>query len=67
MTLRRIQPNDFNVIKESGLPASEVYNHPHELESIGMIKFGVKVSGAEFRLVHITTEGISALRNQNLR
>jgi hypothetical protein len=52
---------DFNIIKESGLPVSEVYNYLYQLESLGMIKLGIKASGADFRLVNITGKGLDEL------
>lgn len=52
---------DFNIIKESGLPVSEVYSYLYQLESPGMIKLGIKASGADFRLVNITSKGLDKL------
>lgn len=59
---------DIGVIEEAKpLPAHEVRNHLDELESLGLIKHDIKVAGADFRHLSITTEGIRALRNQGLR
>jgi predicted transcriptional regulator len=59
--------SDIAVIQRSRLPALEVNNYLNELESSGLINLQIKVSGADFRLLNITKEGLMELSDQNLR
>lgn len=45
-------------VTKSGLPKEEVYNYLDRLESLGLIRIGVKGSGVEFRIVNITQKGL---------
>ena len=59
---------DIGVIEEAkNLPPHEVRNHLSELDSLGLIKYDIKVAGADFRNVSITTEGIKTIQNQGIR
>jgi predicted transcriptional regulator len=58
---------DTAVIERSGLPASEVNGYLNTLESLGLINLLIKVSGADFKLLNITREGLTKLLDQNLR
>lgn len=51
---------DTAVIRESGLPTDEVNTYLGELQGLGLIKLSIKVSGAEFRLINITKDGLDA-------
>lgn len=56
------------MIQGSGLPADEVNTNFGQLQGLGLINLGIKVSGAEFRLVNITKEGLDATsQNQAMR
>jgi hypothetical protein len=48
------------VIDRSGLPAEEVRNYFDQLEGLGYITKGIKVSGADFKLMNMTKEGLLA-------
>lgn len=59
---------DIGVIQEAKpLPEHAVRNHLYELDSLGLIKYDIKVAGADFRHLSITTEGIKTIQNQGLR
>jgi hypothetical protein len=59
---------DTAVIDRSGLPAEEVRNYFDQLEGLGYITKGIKVSGADFKLMNMTKEGLLASsENQPLR
>jgi predicted transcriptional regulator len=58
---------DSGVIRESGLPESEAQKYINELGALGLITVGIKVSGADFRILSITKEGIKELQNQEDR
>ena len=59
---------DVGVIEEAKpLPEHEVRNHLSELDSLRLIKYDIKVAGADFRNLSITKEGIKTLQNQGLR
>ena len=47
---------DTAVIAASGLTADEVNTYLSQLESLGLVKLGIKVS--DFRLVNITEKGL---------
>ena len=51
---------DTAVIEDSGLPVDEVNTYLSQLEGLGLIKIGMKVSGADYRTVRITKEGLDA-------
>jgi hypothetical protein len=51
---------DTAVIQASGVPADEVNAYLGQLDGLGLIKLGIKVSGADFRLINITKEGLDA-------
>jgi hypothetical protein len=51
---------DTAVIQASGLPANEVKTYFSQLEGFGLIKMGIKASGADFRLINATKEGLEA-------
>jgi hypothetical protein len=57
---------DFKVIQESGLPASEAYNHIRELASLELITIGIKVSGADFRMLNITKKGKGVKKSERM-
>jgi predicted transcriptional regulator len=59
--------SDTAVIQQSRLPALEVNNYLNELASSGLINLQIKVSGADFRLLNMTKEGLMELSDQNLR
>ena len=40
---------DTAVIEDSGLPVDEVNTYLSQLEGLGLIKIGMKVSGADYR------------------
>ena len=46
------------VIDKSGLPAEEVRNYLSQLEGLGYITIGIKVSGADYRMINMTKEGL---------
>jgi hypothetical protein len=59
---------DTAVIDRSGLPAEEVRNYFDRLEGLGYITKGIKVLGADFKLMNMTKEGLLASsENQPLR
>jgi hypothetical protein len=59
---------DTAVIDRSGLPAEEVRNYLDQLEGLGYITKSIKVSGADFKLMNMTKEGLLAsFDNQPLR
>jgi hypothetical protein len=65
---------DTAVIDRTGLPDFEVRKSLNELESLGLIKLDIQVSGAtdekgrKFRLLNLTKEGIQELSsNQEFR
>ena len=59
---------DTAVIERSALPAEEVRNYFGVLEGLGYITIGIKVSGADFRTINMTKEGLLASsENQSLR
>ncbi|MGA7367901.1 MAG: hypothetical protein WBX01_02140 [Nitrososphaeraceae archaeon] len=63
---------DLVVIQESGLPESEARKYVNELEGLGIISIGLKVSGAEiegkpYRLINLTTKGLEVLEDQDER
>jgi len=57
---------DTDIIQASGLPANEVNTYFGQLEGLRLITLGIKVSGADFRLVNITPAGLDAT-SQNKR
>lgn len=58
---------DVTVIRETGLPDSEARKYINELVGLDLIRLGIKVSGADFRMLNITKEGIRELQNQEDR
>jgi predicted transcriptional regulator len=50
---------DTAVIAASGLTADEVNTYLSQLESLGLVKLGIKVS--DFRLVNITEKGLEEI------
>ena len=49
------------------IPAEEAYSHLLQLEGLNLIKIGVKASGADFRMISITKEGLEeSTKNQQL-
>lgn len=58
---------DSVVIRDNGLPESEASKYIKELSGLGLITVGIKVSGAGFRMLSITKEGIQELQNQEDR
>jgi hypothetical protein len=59
---------DIGVIEEArNLPEDEVRNYLDQLESLGLIIQEIRVSGADFRHLRITTEGINELQNQDIK
>jgi hypothetical protein len=59
---------DIGVIEEAkSLLEHEVRNHLDELDSRGLIKYDIKVTGANFRHLSITRDGLEELENQDLR
>jgi hypothetical protein len=59
---------DTAVIQASVLPTDELNTYLGQLEGLGLIKLGIKVSGADFRLINITKEGLDATsQNQKFR
>jgi hypothetical protein len=55
------------VIRESGLPDAEARNHINELQTLELITVGIKVSGADYRIINITKKGVEALQDQEGR
>jgi len=49
---------DSAIITRSGLPAEDVRNYLNELEGLGFITMGIKVSGADFRTVNMIQLGL---------
>jgi hypothetical protein len=49
---------DTALVTQSGLPKEEVYNYLGQLESLDLIKIGVKASDVEFRIINITQKGL---------
>jgi hypothetical protein len=49
---------DAVVIDKSGLSAEEVRNYLRQLEGLGYITIGIKVSGADYRMINMTKEGL---------
>jgi hypothetical protein len=60
---------DKEIIKSSSpIPAEEVYIYLGELEGLGLILRGLQASGAEFRMLNITKEGLEETSStQHLR
>jgi hypothetical protein len=59
---------DTAVIQASGLATDEVNTYLGQLDGLGLIKLGIKVSGADFGLINITNEGLNATsQNQEFR
>ena len=59
---------DAVVIDKSGLSAGEVRNYLSQLEGLGYITIGVKVSGADYRMINMTIDGLQlTYNNQRLR
>jgi hypothetical protein len=52
---------DSAVIRESGLPESEARKYVSEIASLNLFIEGIKVGGADFRMLCITKEGIQEL------
>jgi hypothetical protein len=51
----------------NNIPAEEAYSHLLQLEGLNLIKIGVKASGADFRMISITKEGLEeSSENQQL-
>ena len=48
------------MIDRGGLSAEEVRNYFDQLEGLGYITKGIKVSGADFKLMNMTKEGLLA-------
>jgi hypothetical protein len=46
---------------------SQKHGNINELGALGLITVGIKVSGADFRMLSITKEGIKELQNQEDR
>ncbi len=60
--------NDTGVTRRSGLPTEEVYKYLSQLEGIGYISISRGMSGADFRPILMTKEGLQASsENQALR
>ena len=50
------------------IPPEEVHSYLNQLEGLGLIKRGPKASGADFRMINITREGLEATSStQDLR
>lgn len=58
---------DSAVIRDSGLSESEARRYINELASLGLLTAGIKIEGADFRMLSITKEGIQELQNQKER
>jgi hypothetical protein len=59
---------DAVVIDKSGLPEEEVRNYLGQLDGLGYITIGIKVSGADYRMINMTKEGLQITSdNQSLR
>jgi hypothetical protein len=59
---------DTAVIQKSGLPEEEVRSYLGQLEGLGYISICIKMSGADYRLINMTKEGLQASsENQALR
>jgi len=59
---------DAVVVDKSGLPAEEVRNYLSQLDVLGYITIGIKVSGADYRMINMTKEGLQVTSdNQRLR
>lgn len=58
---------DTAVIERSGMPASQVNSYIKELDSMGLLNLQLKVSGADFRLLNLTKEGLSILSDLKFR
>jgi len=59
---------DDAIISASGLPSDEVYTYINQLEGLGLLLLAIKVSGADFRLINITKEGLEVTsQGQGLR
>jgi hypothetical protein len=59
---------DTAVNRRSGLPVEEVGTYLDQLEGLGCITTGIKVSGADFRLINMTRECLQASsEHQTLR
>jgi predicted transcriptional regulator len=52
---------DTATIHKRGLPAGVVNTYIKELESLGLIILGLKTTGANYRLVNITRNGLNAI------
>jgi hypothetical protein len=56
------------VIQRSGVPTEEVRNYFGQLEGLGYITMSIKVAGADFRMLNMTTAGLQATsEEQELR
>jgi hypothetical protein len=52
---------------DNNIPAEEAYSPLLQLEGMNLIKIGVKASGADFRMISITKEGLEeSLKDQQL-
>ncbi len=59
---------DAVVVDESGLPEEEVRNYLSQLDVLGYITIGIKVSGADYRMINMTIDGLQVTsNNQRLR
>jgi hypothetical protein len=54
---------DRAVIERTGLPPSQAMDNIRQLESLGLVNLQIKVSGADFRLMNVTREGLKELIN----
>ena len=53
---------------KSALPEEEVRNYLSQLDGLGYIIIGIKVSGADHRMINMTKEGLQVTsNNQRLR
>ena len=56
------------VVDKSGLPEEEVRNYLSQLDVLGYITIGIKVSGADYRMINMTIDGLQLTsNNQRLR
>lgn len=59
---------DTAIVEASGLPEDEVKTYLGQLSGLGFITLGIKVSGADYRMINITREGlVETFQNQALR
>ena len=54
---------DAVVIDKSGLSAEEVRNYLSQLDILGYITIGIKVSGADYRMINMTIDGLQVTSN----